>query len=118
MPSVKPTSIHVPEAILDRIQAIADRHGLSRNAVIVRFIEAGIDANPTVTDAELRTARARRAGTVQRGAGLVIPLPPLARSDETAGADGGMEERGIEPSTSGRRSSRASDRAALRLVAA
>lgn len=115
---MKPIMLRMPDDLLARLDAIADRHHLDRSEVIRRFCAAGLDANPELTDTEIRAARARRAGTVQRGAGLVIPLPPLARADETAGAqDRGMEEKGIEPSTSGRRSTRASDRA-LRLVAA
>jgi predicted transcriptional regulator len=106
---MKPIMLRMPDDLLARLDAIADRHHLDRSEVIRRFCAAGLDANPELTDTEIRAARARRTGTVQRGAGLVIPLPPLARVDETAGA---------EPSTSGRRSPRAADRAALRLVAA
>ena len=75
----RPISISFPEDLVERIDALAERHRISRSEVLARFAAAGLASNDPVTEGELQRLRARRAGTTPRAPGLVVTLPPLAQ---------------------------------------
>lgn len=73
--------VRLSDEMLDRLDALAERHGIDRSTVIRQFLEAGARANPPPTSAELDVVRRKRAPVRQRP-GLVIPLAPLARAED------------------------------------
>lgn len=92
----KMLTVATPGQTIDRIDALAAKHGLTRSEVVRRFLEAGLEANP-LTDSEVQKLRSARS---RRGAGLVIPMAPVASAvpaaDVTGTADE-VEKMGVEP---------------------
>jgi len=88
-------SVATPEHTLERIDALAAKHGITRSEVVRRFLEAGLEANP-LSETELARVRATRA---RRGQGLVIPMAPVASATPApvTGAADEVEKMGIEP---------------------
>lgn len=89
-------TVAAPGQTIDRIDALAAKHNLTRSEVVRRFLEAGLEANP-LTESEVQKLRSARS---RRGAGLVIPMAPVASAAPAAdvtGAADEVEKMGIEP---------------------
>ena len=73
-----PFTVRANRELIDRLDALADRVGATRTAVVLCGLEAVLAENP-VTDLELARWRRAKAGGVTKAAGLRKPRGTIVR---------------------------------------